>query len=385
MIRSLLIWPLLLLLVGCSAFSSKDNAEPPAELVDLKSSLNIKTLWSKSLQGPDGAFLRIAPVIADGRLYIAEPSGTVYALDAETGKELWSVDLDVPISGGPGVRDGLLAVGTQEAELIVLNADDGSERWRKPVSSEVLSTPGVSRGRVVCRTIDGRVEALSGDNGELRWAYDRDVPVLTLRGDSSPVVDEALVMVGFANGKLVALSMDSGLLAWEATIATPKGRTELERVVDIDAELKLVEGTIYAAAFHGEVAAVSETSGVVLWQRELSSHAGLDADWRQVYVTDENDHIWSLDATNGATLWQQKALHARQLSAPALVDGYLVVGDYEGYLHWLSQYDGQMLARSRVGSDPIRVKPLVYNDTVYVFGDGGRLTALKAEPIESEK
>jgi len=385
MIRSLLLWPLLLLLAGCSAFSSKDNAEPPAELVNLHSSLNIKTLWSKSLQGSEGAFLRVAPVINNDRLYIAEPSGTVYALDPETGKELWSVDLDVPISGGPGVSGSLLAVGTQEAELIVLSAEDGSERWRRPVSSEVLSVPGIGPGRVVCRTIDGRVESLRAEDGELRWAYNRDVPVLTLRGDSSPLVDDALVMVGFANGKLVALSMDSGLVAWEAAVATPKGRTELERVVDIDAELKLVEGTIYAAAFHGEVAAVSESSGVVLWQRELSSHAGLDADWRQVYVTDTDDHIWSLDATNGATLWQQKALHARQLSAPAMVGGYLVVGDYEGYLHWLSQYDGQMLARSRVGSDPIRVKPLIYNDTVYVFGDGGKLTALKAEPIESEK
>ena len=385
MIRSLFLCSLVLLLGGCSAFSSKDNADPPAELVDLTSSLKITTLWSKSLQGSDGAFLHIAPAISNDRLYIAEPSGRVYALDAETGKELWSVDLDVPISGGPGVSNSLLAVGTQEAELIVLNTEDGSIRWRKPVSSEVLSVPGVGNGRVVCRTIDGRVESLSGDSGDLRWAYDRDVPVLTLRGDSSPVVDDTLVMVGFASGKLVALSMDSGLVAWEATIAIPKGRTELERVVDIDAELKLVEGTVYAAAFHGEVAAVSETSGVVLWQRELSSHAGLDADWRQVYVTDADDHIWSLDATNGATLWQQKDLHARQLSAPAMVESYLVVGDLEGYLHWLSQYDGQMLARSRVGSDPIRVKPLVYNDTVYVFGDGGKLTALKAEPIESEK
>jgi outer membrane protein assembly factor BamB len=385
MIRSLFLCSLVLLLGGCSAFSSKDNADPPAELVDLTSSLKITTLWSKSLQGSDGAFLHIAPAISNGKLYIAEPSGRVYALNAETGKELWSVDLDVPISGGPGANNSLLAVGTQEAELIVLNTEDGSIRWRKPVSSEVLSVPGVGNGRVVCRTIDGRVESLNGDSGDLRWAYDREVPVLTLRGDSSPVVDDTLVMVGFASGKLVALSMDSGLVAWEATIAIPKGRTELERVVDIDAELKLVEGTVYAAAFHGEVAAVSETSGVILWQRELSSHAGLDADWRQVYVTDADDHIWSLDATNGATLWQQKALHARQLSAPAMVGGYLVVGDFDGYLHWLSQYDGQMLARSRVGSDPIRVKPLVYNDTVYVFGDGGKLTALKAEPIESEK
>lgn len=379
-----LLWPLVLLLGGCSLFSGKDNTLPPAELVDLKSSLKITTLWSRSLEGAEGALLNIAPVIRDGRLYVAEPSGEVLALDPLTGKELWSVDLNVSISGGPGVGDGLLAVGTPEAELIALNAEDGSERWRRQVSSEVLSVPAVGNGRVVCRTIDGRVEALSAANGELRWGYDRTVPVLTLRGDSSPVIDDSLALVGFASGKLVALSIDSGLVAWEATIATPKGRTELERVVDIDAELKLVEGTVYAAAFHGEVAAVSESSGVVLWQRELSSHAGLDADWRQLYITDAEDSIWSLDATNGATLWQQKALHARRLSAPAMVDGYLVVGDYDGYLHWLSQYDGKMLARSRVGSDAIRLKPLVRDGIVYLIDDGGRLSAVRAEPLESE-
>lgn len=385
MLKHLFFWPLLLLLAGCSAFSSKDNADPPAELVDIESTLRIRTLWSESLQGSEGAFIKIAPAISDGKLYIADPSGEVTALDALTGETLWSHDLHVPISGGPGVNDGLVAVGTQEAELIVLNGEDGSERWRQPVTSEVLSVPAIGRGRVVCRTIDGRVTAMSTVTGETRWAYDRSVPVLTLRGDSSPVIHEAQVLVGFANGKLVALSLDSGVANWEAAIATPKGRTELERVVDIDAELKLVEGTVYAAAYHGEVAAVSETSGVVLWLRELSSHAGLDADWRQLYVTDENDHIWSLDSTNGATLWQQKALHARRLSAPAMVDGNLVVGDYDGYLHWLSQYDGHMLARTHVGSSAIRVKPLVRDGIVYVLDDSGNLTALQAEPIEPDK
>jgi outer membrane protein assembly factor BamB len=379
------LWPLiLLLLAGCSAFSAKDNTDPPAELVDLESQLKIRTLWSDSFEGSEGALLKIVPALDGDRLFIAEPSGEITALEAATGKKLWSVDLDVPVSGGPGVRGGLLAIGTQEAELIVLDANDGTERWRKQVSSEVLSVPAIGRGEVICRTIDGRISAFSSDSGELRWVYDRKVPVLTLRGDSSPILHDTQVLVGFANGKLVALSTDSGAPNWEALITAPTGRTELERVVDIDAELKLVEGTVYAAAYHGELAAVSEVSGVVLWRREISTHAGLDADWRQLYVTDEDDHLWSLDATNGATLWQQKALHARRLSAPAMVDGYLVVGDYDGYLHWLSQYDGKLLARKRVGGDAIRVKPLVRDGIVYVFADGGTLSALRAEPIEPE-
>jgi outer membrane protein assembly factor BamB len=385
MLRIQSYWPLLLLLLsGCSAFSAKDNAEPPAELVKLESRLEIDELWDRSFEGSEEAFLKIAPMLDYERLYVAEPSGEVSALDPETGKTLWSVDLDVPISGGPGVNQGVLAVGTQEAELIVLNAEDGSERWRKRVSSEVLSVPAVGGGLVVCRTIDGRVIAFSSDDGEQRWVYDRSVPVLSLRGDSSPLLTDSLVLVGFANGKLVALDLNSGAPSWEATITVPSGRTELERVVDIDAELKLVEGTLYAAAYHGELAAVSEISGVVLWRREVSSHAGLDADWRQLYITDETDHVWSLDTTNGATLWQQKALHARRLSAPAMLEGNLVVGDFDGYVHWLSQYDGRMLARKRVSGDAIRVQPLVRDGVVYVFDQGGNLTALRAEPIESD-
>jgi outer membrane protein assembly factor BamB len=376
---------MLLVLTGCSAFSAKDNTDPPAELVELETRLKIIELWDRSFEGSERAFLKLTPALEGDRLYIAEPSGEVTALEAESGKRLWSVDLEVPISGGPGVNNGLVAIGTQEAELILLNGEDGTLRWRKRVSSEVLSVPAIGRGQVVCRTIDGRVAAFSTENGTSRWVYDRKVPVLTLRGDSSPILHDTQVAVGFANGKLVALSLDNGAPNWEALITAPSGRTELERVVDIDAELKLVEGTLYAAAFHGDLAAVSEISGVVLWRRKISSHAGLDADWRQLYITDESDHIWSLDTTNGATLWQQKKLHARRLTAPAMVEGNLVVGDFDGYLHWLSQYDGRMLARKRVGGDAIRMQPLVHNGIVYVMDEGGNLTALRAEPIESEQ
>ncbi len=380
-----LLWPLLLLvLTGCSALSAVDNTDPPAELVELESELEVRELWSESFEGLEEAFLKITPVLDGDRLYLAEPSGRVIALAAETGEELWSVDLEVPISGGPGVNDGLLAVGTEEAELILLDAGDGSERWRKRVNSEVLSVPAIGRGKVICRTIDGRVSAFSTENGESQWVYDRSVPVLTLRGDSSPILHQNQVLAGFPNGKLTALSLDTGAPTWEALITAPSGRTELERVVDIDADLKLVEGTVYAAAYHGDLAAVSEISGIVLWQREISSHAGLDADWRQLYITDEADHIWSLDTTNGATLWQQKALQARRLTAPVRVDGHLVVGDLEGYLHWLSQYDGRLLARNRVGNDPIRVKPLVHDGIVYVMDDDGTLTALRAEASTSD-
>ena len=382
----LLTWILILpLFAGCSMFGAKDNADPPAELVEFESALKIETLWETSVGGMDGQTLGIRPAVQGGRLFVADPEGLVEAIDRENGKRLWRTDLDVPISGGPGLAGGLVLVGTAKAELIALDTETGEQRWRRRVSSEVLSAPTGESGVVVVRTIDDRVSGMNAASGDDRWNYDQTVPVLTLRGNSTPIVHNGRVIVGFANGKLVGLSLDSGKPVWETVIATARGRSELERVVDLDADPVLVEGVVYSAGFQSELAAVSEASGVALWKREMSSYAGLDADWRQVYVTDAEDHIWALDATNGATLWQQKQLHARRLSAPAIVSyDQLAVGDLEGYVHWLATEDGRMLAREKVGGGAIRTKPLVVDGVVYVLSDNGRLTALKAERIDSE-
>ncbi|MBL3527257.1 MAG: outer membrane protein assembly factor BamB [gamma proteobacterium endosymbiont of Lamellibrachia anaximandri] len=376
---------LLLLLSGCSSlFSAKDNADPPAELVDFTAALELETLWQLKVGGTDGKFLEIAPAVAGEQLFIADPKGRVVAVDRLSGKRLWDVETRLPVSGGPGVGNGLVLLGTAEAELVALGAADGSEKWRRRVSSEVLSVPAASRGVVVVRTVDGRAAGLSADTGANRWTFDHSEPVLTLRGNSAPIINEDQVFIGFSNGKLAGLSLDGGTANWEATVATAHGRTELERIVDIDSDPVVVEGVVYAASFQGQVAAVSESSGVVLWRRDISVHAGLDADWRQLYVTDDEDAIWALEAGNGATLWQQKALHARKLSAPAIIGNYLVAGDYDGYLHWFSQEDGRMIARIRVGSEGIRAKPLVVDGIVYVFDDSGKLTALRMRLPETE-
>lgn len=375
---------LVVLLSGCSMFGAKDNADPPAELVEFEASLKIETLWDLSVAGSDQKFLAIRPVIRDGRLYIADPDGEVTAVDIANGDVVWRKETEAELTGGPGVVGDVVLVGTGEAELIALNAEDGEERWRRRVSSEVLSSPAGESGTVVVRTTDGRVLGVNAGTGANRWTFDRSVPVLTLRGDSSPVVKNSRAFVGFPNGKLACLALNTGNLLWETVVAAPHGRTELERVVDIDADPVLVEDTIYAGSFQGGIAAISESSGVVLWKREISTYAGLAANWREVYVTDAEDHIWALDALNGATLWQQQALHARRLSAPAIIDDYLVVGDLEGYLHWLARDDGRMLARVRPGGDGIRAKPLVVDGVVYVFDQDGELIALRVKPDEPE-
>ena len=375
---------MLILLSGCSMFAAKDNADPPAELLEFESSLEVETLWDISVAGSDEKFLAIRPVVQGGKLFLADPEGQVLAVDLANGKVIWRKETDAELSGGPGLVGEVVLVGAGEAELIALDAANGEELWRRRVSSEILSSPAGESGTAVVRTTDGRVLGLNAGTGDGRWSFDRSVPVLTLHGDSSPVVNDSRAFVGFPNGKLVCLALNTGNLLWETVVATPHGKTELERVVDIDADPLLVEGVIYGGSFQGGIAAISESSGVVLWQREISTYAGFDANWREVYVTDTEDHVWSLDATNGATLWQQKALHARQLSAPAIIDDYLVVGDLEGYLHWLARDDGRMLARVRPGRAGIRAKPLVAGGVVYVFDKNGRLTALQAKPVEPE-
>jgi len=301
----------------------------------------------------------------------------VAALDAASGERIWAIDTELSLSGGPGAGDGLMLVGSRDGEIIALDADSGQEKWRKRVSSEILSVPKVSQGIVVVHTMDGSLVGLNAGTGEKIWDYKRSVPVLSLRGSSSPVISGETVICGFASGKLIAFDLSNGNLLWETSISAPSGRTELERMVDIDGELAVVEGVIYVATFQGDLAAVSEETGVVLWRRKMSSHAGANADFRQVYISDSEDHVWAVDPRNGASLWKQKKLHGRKLSAPAVLGDFILVGDFEGYVHWLSVEDGSLVARSRVGDDPIGTPPIVHDGVAYVYSDGGDLAAFR--------
>ncbi len=381
----LMVPGLALLLTGCGSmfspsewFADKDNAEPPAELVELKSPLSIQTLWSDRVgKGAMGELLKLVPYLHNGALYVADHTGTVQAFDARTGHELWKTETGLPISGGPGAGDGLVLVGTSDAEVIALDAATGMQKWSSRVNSEVLSVPKAASGVVVAHSMDGALFGLSVATGERLWSFERAMPVLTLRGSSSPVIDGPLVIAGFASGKLVAADLRSGGLVWEQTISAPAGRSELERMVDIDGDPVVVSGTVYVATFQGELAALDEGSGTVLWRRDMSSYAGIGADRSQVYITDAEDHVWAINPFNGASLWKQTKLHARRLTAPAVMDNYIVVGDFEGYLHWLSREDGSLLARTRVGDKPISSSPVVVDDIVYAYGDGGEVAAMR--------
>lgn len=387
--RARLFLPLLLvaaLLGGCSSWRDympletlreTDNQAPPTELTDLTPRLGVRTLWSQDTgDGAAGQRVNLVPALAGGRLFTADRKGGVRAMNQDGGQLAWTVDTGAPISGGPGLGDGLVLLGTSDAEVIALAEEDGGERWRTRVSSEVLAVPRASGGMVVVHTIDGKLYGLNASDGTQQWVYDRTAPVLTLRGSSSPVIVGDQVITGFPNGKLVNLDLRTGNPNWEVTVTPPRGRTELERIVDIDADPLVIQGIVFVVSFQGELAAVAQNNGTVLWRRELSSSAGLNADWRQLYATDAKSRVWAADPRNGSALWKQDGLLNRRLTAPAVLNDAVLVGDLEGYVHFLSQEDGGLLARVKVSGAPISAMPLVDQGVAYVLAEDGELTAL---------
>ena len=370
-----------LLLSGCSTvgewWGGKDNAEPPAPLPAITASLTPNLQWNRQAgAGPDQRYLQLNVALDGQRAFAAERKGTVFAWDAANGGLLWTGDAKTPLSGGPGTGDGQVYAGGSEGVIVAFKAADGAEAWRARVTSEVLAAPRSAQGVVVVRTSDGRLFGLSAQDGKRLWVYDRTVPVLTLRGSSAPVIAGNLVVAGFDSGRLVALNLKDGVPIWEKSVASPKGRSEIERLVDIDADPVVENGVAFVPSFQG-VSALELASGRSLWRRDMPAHAGLTVDGAYVYVTDEHSQVWALDRNNGNTLWKQDQLRARKLTAPAAVDRVLAVGDFEGWLHWIAKDDGRLIGRSRVDDAGLRSAPLAAGGVVYVYGNGGAVHAYR--------
>lgn len=384
MIHRLTAAALLVLLSGCGTvkdyFAGTDNTTPPAPLPSLTTTLNVQTVWSaRAGVGSAKEYIKLTPSVSSDTIFAADSAGLVSAYQADTGKIVWSVQTKAPISGGTGSGEGLVLVGTRDAEVLALDVASGAEKWRAQVSSEVLSVPRAESGIIVVRTVDGKLFGLKAGDGSRLWVYQSSTPALTLRGTSSPLLHEGKVIAGLANGKLAALSLTDGKLLWETTVAEPRGRSELERLVDISGELQIQNDILYAASFQGRLAAVDTNSGRLVWVREIHSQAGLAVDERAVYVTDNQSQVLALDRRDGGILWKQDKLHDRAVTAPAVYGDYVVVGDFEGHLHWLNRTDGAFAARVRVDDAGLLAAPVTMDDTLYALGKGGALTALRAE------
>ncbi len=381
LLRGLLVLGMATTLTGCSSLNpfnwfGGSNEPKPAPLVEIVKPLKVQTLWQARLGSTHGHAL--TPVVAGGSVYAAAYDGTVARFDEASGKEMWRVDVGNAVSGGVAGDGERVVVGTTEGEVITLD-NNGRVMWRARVSSEVLASPVVAGDIVVVRSADSRIFGLDALDGKRRWVYQRAAPALSVRSDAGIVVRGGFVFAGFAGGKLVAVALNNGGLRWEGTVALPKGTTELERVADVIGKPWIGEREACAVAYQGRVACFSLGSGSQIWAREMSSSAGLDVDSTYVYVSEDRGAVSALDLANGASIWRQGKLTNRHVSAPLSVGPEIVVGDVQGFVHWLARDTGAFAARHATDGSPILATPVEFAQGFIVQTTNGSLYALSAE------
>lgn len=375
-------WPILLLISLTSACSWFDGDEEtrPAELVDIDNPIRLKEVWSKDFGDGSGDIrLGLLPTVGKGKVAAADAKGTLAVGDAETGKVLWKKKTGHPFSAGPTIIDDRILIGSREGAILAFSLEDGTELWQSPVSSEVLAAPVAQDGVVVIRALDGRIFGLDESDGTRLWVYDRGVPILTLRGSGRPLVRAGIVFFGTDDGKVVALRIADGTVLWEQTLAASAGRTELERLVDIDGAMAIVASELYVTGYQGRVAALAVDSGRILWVQDMSSHQGLAVSRTQLFVTDADSSVWALDRRSGGTMWKQDIFKNRHLTGPEIHGDYVVVGDTEGYLHWLSLDEGIQKGRVKLDSSPIHLPAVVKGDILYAMSSDGHVGAYRIE------
>ncbi len=385
---------LALVLGGCNWLKSlgkKDNVEPPTPLTEFVPTAQVDRLWSEGVGGGAGdSGARLSPGHAEGRLYAAGVDGTIEAIDAASGRTLWNKHFgkrngmfwhrsenSLRWSGGPTASGDVVIVGGLDGQIYALSAQDGAERWNAQLSSEVIAPVAVADGIVVARTNDGRLVGLSLADGTRKWVFDQAVPPLSLRGNSAPLIANGVVYDGFDNGRVVAIRLEDGAELWTQTLSAGEGRTEVERLSDVDGNIVSDGANLYAAGYRGQVAALALDTGRPVWQRDLSSYANVAVGGNTVVVVDAEGNVWAFDRETGVNLWKQDALKYRWLSGAAIQGNYAVVGDSEGYLHWLSLAEGKLAARERLGSKPIEGTPLVVGDVVYAEDVNGTIGAYR--------
>ena len=383
--RALLLATLIAMLASCQStkeliFRESSNAIKPNELEAFEPRLQVEKVWADRIgKGSDEQYLKLTPAVFGERLFVADRYGHLVATALATGKEEWSIhDKNVQYTGGPGGGDGLVLMGTGDGRVIAREADSGKVRWVAKVSSEVLAAPTAGSGITVVRTGDGRLYGLNSATGAELWVYERSVPTLTLRGVAPPVIEEDITMAGFDNGRFAAVNLKAGKMVWESPLAVPTGRSDLERMVDVDSAPVIVGTMAYVSSFQGAVVALSITDGKILWTREVSSYEELSVGDDRVYVTDDKGTVWALEAKTGASLWKQDALANRFVTAPIFYQGHVVVADFEGYVHWLDAKNGEFEYRERVTKDRIIAPAIDAGGMLLVYSSTGQLVAMRS-------
>ena len=384
------------LITGCETLNNlmgekAEDFDPPAELTEFDESLDVTELWDRNTgKGRDEQYLLLQPMVSENKIFIADTNSKILAMNTENGRNIWSYTLElgggffskadkVFITGGPGYSGETVYLGTNNGDVIALDAETGDEIWTSKVSSEILSPPVKSGDIVIVRSLDSRIFGLSSTTGRRMWTYEKSTPNLTLRGTSNPAIDGNIIIIGFDNGILTALDITTGRVIWETGISAARGRSDLERMVDIDASPVVSGGIVYVVTFQGQLAALTLDTGRILWNRDTSSYSGFSVDDDYLYITDDNSVVWAFDRFNGGSIWKMDGLLNREVTAPSSVGNFLVIGDFEGYLHWLDKTTGAFVARQQISKERIIAPPVIAGNTVYAFSTDGELVALTYE------
>jgi outer membrane protein assembly factor BamB len=373
---------LALLLGGCGMWDSReDPVEQPAELPDIEPVLTIRKVWDANIgSGSELLNLALRPTVEGGRLFAAGRNGRVHALDVDTGRIQWTANLGLELSAGPSAGHGMVVVGSSEGMLAVLDMADGAVRWQVQLSGEVLAAPALSPTIIVVRTVDGRLRGLAAADGRELWLVEHRPPRLSLRGTAAPVIAGNVVVTGFDNGRVGAYSLRDGETAWENLIAIGRGRTEIERLSDVDATPVILGPDVYAVSYRGRLANLALDSGQILWATEMSSHNGLSVDWTSVYVAEAEGEVVAVNRSSGAELWRQDKLRMRRLTAATPIGQSVVAGDFEGWLHWMDAFTGVFQGRIRAGKKAIVTAPVSSGELLIVQDEDDRVYAFRAEP-----
>ena len=379
---------LLLLISGCSTFqewfgSEEEDTTAPVELERVDTKVKLKKQWSIKIgDGQGDGFYKITPTLVDGVLYVASSDGEVAAISAADGNRLWRVELERPLSGGVGYHDRSLYLGGADGSVLQLSAEDGVVEWEAAVSGEVLAAPAVSDDWVIVQTYDGKLLGFQPGADEPAWTFTSDVPVLTLRGTSTPILVGGNAIAGFGDGKVVAVDVNSGNVSWESRIGVPQGSSEIDRIVDIDGAMTQQGIELFVASYQGRVAALDSRTGRKLWQQNVSSVTGTHVGFGNVYVADVDGTLSAFLRTGQGVRWQNIELGYRQLSRPTPVSSYVATVDFDGYLHLLSQVDGQIVGRAKIGGDAARADMIADSGRLIIFADNGQLLAYELETLD---
>jgi len=391
------LWAVFLLssvLFSCSSTDDEQegSADIVAELTDVSAKFNPKVLWENSVgDGSEDYFSRLKPIVAYNKVYSASRAGDVIAFDEKTGQQVWKIDLSdskgersfwdnklsALLAGGPVAGLNKVFIGSENGKIYALEAETGKVVWQANIKGEVINAPAIESGIVVVNSASGIMKGLNAENGEELWKVEQDVPALTLRGISAPVIASGGVLVGTGKGDINVYLLDKGQQGWSAEIGEASGSTELERVIDVDSAPVVFGDKIYAVSSRGNLAAIELKSGRLLWKRQYSSYRQISIARNTIFLTNVRGHVYAIDRVNGIERWSNLALTNRGVTGPAVVEDYVVVGDFEGYLHWLDQETGEIVARHKVDGSGIHATPTVVDNVLYSQSRDGDLQAIE--------